>query len=49
MNQAEQLNIKTAAYREEDLDMQYTSIALEPGQKTKKLCQSLKLAMSNLK
>lgn len=49
MRKAEELNIKFEAYREEDIDMQYTSVTFEPGLKTKKLLQDLKLAMSNLK
>jgi peptidyl-tRNA hydrolase len=48
LNKANELNIKSSAYREQDLDMQYTAIALEPGIKTKKLCQNLKLALSYL-
>ena len=49
MGKAEELNIKFSAYREQDLGMQYTSVTLEPGLKTKKLCRGLKLAMSNIK
>lgn len=43
---AKELEIDSVGYREQDLDMQYTAIALGPGRKTKKLCQGLKLAMS---
>lgn len=46
MNKAEELNIKTVGYREADLNNEYTAIALEPGPKTKKLVQNLKLALS---
>lgn len=49
MHKAEELNIKFEAYREEDLDMRYTSATFESGPITKKLLQGLKLAMSNLK
>ncbi len=49
LNKAEQLNIKSVGFREDDLDGQYTAIALGPGKQTKKICQSLKLALSYLK
>jgi len=48
MNKAEELNIKFSAYREQDLDWQYTAVTFETGKITKKLCQNLKLAMSNI-
>jgi hypothetical protein len=46
LKKAERLEIKSIGYREEDLDGQYTAIALGPGKKTKVLCRELKLAMS---
>jgi hypothetical protein len=46
--QADKLNIKQVEYREPDVDNELVSIVLEPGNATKKLCQHLKLALSNL-
>lgn len=37
--------IKYSVYREPDLDNQITSICLEPSNKSKKLCSSIKLAL----
>lgn len=48
MHKADELNIKSVGYREQDLDMQYTAACFEPGKLTKKLCQGLKLALSYL-
>lgn len=49
LNKAKTLNIKSVGFREDDLDGQYTAIALAPCKETKKLCQNLKLALSSLK
>lgn len=38
--------IKFSIFREPDIDNQITAIALEPGNKSKKLCSKLKLALS---
>jgi hypothetical protein len=38
--------IKHSFYREPDFNNQITSVALEPGNDTKKLCRGLKLALS---
>lgn len=46
---ADELNIKQVQYREPDVDNELVSIVLESGKPTKKLCQSLKLALYNLK
>ena len=44
--QADAKNIKLSKFYEEDLNNQLTAICLEPGNKTKKLCFKLKLALS---
>ena len=38
-------NIRFSIFKEPDIEDQVTAIALEPGQKTKKLCSNLKLAL----
>lgn len=38
-------NIRFSVFKEPDIEDQVTAIALEPGQKTKKLCSNLKLAL----
>lgn len=43
---AAEKDIKFSVFREPDIDNQITAIALEPGNKSKKLCCSLKLALS---
>lgn len=45
--QAEIQAIKFSVFREPDIDNQLTSVAFEPGNKSKKLCNRLKLALSN--
>ncbi len=44
--EAENKGIKYSVFREPDIDNQITAIALEPGSKSKKLCNKLKLALS---
>jgi hypothetical protein len=39
--------ISFSVFKEPDIGDQITAIALEPGQKTKKLCSQLKLALRN--
>ena len=39
-------HIKTSIFREPDMNDTVTAIALEPGEKTKKLCRNLRLAFS---
>lgn len=43
--QAERHNIRFSVFREPDINDQVTAIALEPGAKSKKLCNKLKLAL----
>lgn len=38
-------NVKFSIFRESDLDNQITAIAIEPGIKSKKICNQLKLAL----
>lgn len=38
-------NIKVSIYREDDCNNEITAIALEPGEKSKKLCSSFPLAL----
>lgn len=47
VTQAELKGIKYSIFREPDIDNQITAVALEPGNKSKKLCARLKLALSN--
>jgi peptidyl-tRNA hydrolase len=42
---AQEQGIKHSIFREDDLDNQITVIALEAGEKSKKLCSKLKLAL----
>ena len=42
---AQEQGIKHSIFREDDLDHQLTAIALEAGEKSKKLCSKLKLAL----
>jgi len=44
--QAAEKDIKFSIFREPDIDNAITAIALEPGNKSKKLCCNLKLALS---
>lgn len=46
IEQAMAKGIKFSVFREPDIDNQITAIALEPGNKSKKLCSRLKLALS---
>lgn len=39
--------IKHAIYREPDVENQVTAVSFEPGNKSKKLCRHLKLALSD--
>jgi hypothetical protein len=45
MQQAAELYIPCEGFREPDLDNSLTAIALAPGEKSKKLCSHLKLAL----
>lgn len=45
IKKAEEKNIKYSIFREPDIDNAITAIALEPGDKTKKLCSRLPLAL----
>lgn len=45
ISKAQEKNIKFSVFREPDIDNQITAIALEPGNKSKKLCANLKLAL----
>jgi hypothetical protein len=45
IDKAVALGIKFSIFREPDIDNQITAIALEPGSKSKKLCQNIKLAL----
>lgn len=38
-------NLKTTVFREPDIENQVTAIAVEPGEKTRKLCSRLPLAL----
>lgn len=46
LGKADYYNIRYSLFREPDLDDTITAIALEPGNKTKKICQNLPLALS---
>lgn len=46
--EADKLNIKQVEYYEPDYENQLMAIVLEPGNKTKKFCRGLKLALSYL-
>lgn len=46
IQRAMQNNIRFSVFKEPDIEDQVTAIALEPGPLTKKLCSSLKLALS---
>jgi Peptidyl-tRNA hydrolase PTH2 len=45
IEQATAHDIRCSVFREPDIDNQITAIALAPGQKTKKLCSRLPLAL----
>ena len=45
LQQAQQLDIPTAYFTEEDLDNSLTAVALAPLSQSKQLCSSLKLAL----
>lgn len=45
IEQASQKGIKFSVFREPDINDQITAVALEPGNKSKKLCSHLKLAL----
>lgn len=45
IERARSQEIKFSIFREPDVDNQITAIALEPGNKSKKLCSNLKLAL----
>jgi hypothetical protein len=45
IEKAAEQNIKFSVFREPDIDNQITAIALEPGNKSKKICSSLPLAL----
>lgn len=38
-------NLKLSVFREEDIGNEITAICLEPGERSKKLCSNLKLAL----
>lgn len=45
IDKALSLDIKISVFREPDIENQITSIAIEPGSNSKKLCSNLKLAL----
>ena len=45
IEQAIQKGLKVSVFREPDINDQITAIAIEPGNKSKKLCNRLKLAL----
>lgn len=45
IKKAEDSDIKFSVFREPDIDNQITAVAIAPGQKSKKLCSELKLAL----
>ena len=45
IKQAEEHSIRYSVFREPDVDNAITAIALEPGEKTKRLCARLPLAL----
>lgn len=45
VEKAQSLDIKFSIFREPDIGDQITAIALEPGSRTKKLCNNLQLAL----
>jgi len=46
IEEASEKGLKFSVFREPDIDNQITSVAIEPGNKSKKLCSRLKLALS---
>lgn len=46
MQKADYQDILYSIFKEPDIDNQVTAITLEPGEKSKKLCKNLKLALS---
>jgi len=47
MHKARSIGLKVASFREPDLGHQLTSIALEPGEYTGRLCRKLPLTLAN--
>jgi hypothetical protein len=45
IDRAFDLNVRTAAFREPDLDNAITAIALEPSDKNQRICRNLPLAL----
>lgn len=48
LEKASSKQIKFSSFREPDINNELTSIVLEPGEKSKKLCSNLKLAFKDL-
>jgi peptidyl-tRNA hydrolase len=48
IQKASQEDIKHSIFKEPDINNEVTAIALAPGQKSKKLCANLKLALKGL-
>lgn len=48
IERAESKGIRFSAFREPDLDNQITAIAIEPGDKGRRICSSLPLAMKEI-
>lgn len=48
LSKASQLGIKFSIWREPDVENEVTAIALEPGEKTAKLCKGLSFALREL-
>lgn len=45
IDKARNLDLRFSIFRESDLEDQITAIALEPGERSRKLCRNLKLAL----